>query len=48
MFMELNPLASTDIIFELDVTGDGMPDMVTSYIAISEPYKLYMPIVLKE
>ncbi|MCL4264470.1 MAG: hypothetical protein KJ069_14695 [Anaerolineae bacterium] len=46
-YTEFILLGPTDIIFELDVTGDGMPDMVTSYLAYIEPPRLYLPVVIK-
>lgn len=47
-YTEMNLLAPTDIVFELDVTGDGIPDMVTSYLAIGDPYRIHLPIVIKD
>lgn len=46
-YTEFILLGPTDIIFELDVTGDGMPDMVTSYLVYIEPPRLYLPVVIK-
>jgi hypothetical protein len=37
----------TDVILELDVTGDGVPDMVTSYLAYLDPPQIYLPVILK-
>ena len=47
-YTEENLLAPTDIVLELDVTGDGLPDMVTSYLAIGLPHEVYLPTVIKE
>lgn len=47
-YTEFNLLAQTDIVFELDVTGDGNPDMVTSYLAVGLPYGVYLPAILKD
>ncbi|MBX3059622.1 MAG: hypothetical protein KF770_24485 [Anaerolineae bacterium] len=46
-YTEFILLGPTDIILELDVTGDGMPDMVTSYLAYIEPPRLYLPVIVK-
>jgi len=46
-YTEFVLLAPTDIILELDVTGDGLPDMVTSYLAYIDPPEVYLPVVLK-
>ncbi|NJN55868.1 MAG: hypothetical protein HC804_14660, partial [Anaerolineae bacterium] len=46
-YTEFVLLAPTDIIFELDVTGDGEPDMVTSYLVYIDPPRIYLPVVLK-
>ncbi len=46
-YTDMNLLAQTDIVFELDVTGDGNPDMVTSYLAIAEPHKIFLPVIVK-
>lgn len=46
-YTEFILLGPTDIIFELDVTGDGQADMVTSYLAYIEPPRLYLPVIVK-
>lgn len=46
-YTEFILLGPTDIILELDVTGDGQPDMVTSYLAYIQPPRLYLPAILQ-
>lgn len=46
-YTEFILLGPTDVIFELDVTGDGQADMVTSYLAYIEPPRLYLPVIVK-
>ncbi len=46
-FTDFVLLAPTDIIFELDVDGDGLPDMVTSHLAYIDPPRVFLPVILK-
>jgi hypothetical protein len=49
-YTEFILLGPTDIIFELDVVGEGTPgepDMVTSYLVYLDPPRIYLPVVLK-
>jgi protocatechuate 3,4-dioxygenase beta subunit len=46
-YTEFVLLGPTDIVLELDVTGDGNPDMMTSYLVYIEPPRLYLPVVIK-
>ncbi|MBK8986885.1 MAG: carboxypeptidase regulatory-like domain-containing protein [Chloroflexi bacterium] len=46
-YTEFVLLGPTDIILEMDVTGDGEVDMVTSYLFYIEPPRLFLPVVVK-
>lgn len=46
-FTDFNLLAPTDVILELDVDGDQVPDIVTSYLIFLEWPRNYLPLVTR-
>jgi hypothetical protein len=46
-FTENILLAPTDIVFSLDVNGDGLADTMTSHLVILQPSKVFLPVVIK-
>jgi hypothetical protein len=46
-FTEFNYLAPTDVVFMLDVDGDGEVDTMTSHLVFLLPTKTYLPVSVK-
>lgn len=46
-FTEHNILAPTDIVFMLDMDGDGNADAMTSYLALPDPPRIFLPFISK-
>jgi hypothetical protein len=46
-YTEFILLGPTDVVFEMDVTGDGVADMVTSYLVYLDPPRTFLPTLMK-